>query len=179
MTAFVSEIIRYESVEDFGYELKPETEKLMTHVFREAKKMGFSTRRAAGGLVGTLEYGRGEESVAVLIHLDVVPVSGDEKWDHEPFSGEVADGYIWGWGDQDDKGALAAVGSILQRNKCLSPVLLEPGVLLDAPARRLAVHTSLAPADQGRLVGSACLQGLGKGVQRALNVRGVSHLASE
>lgn len=38
-------------------------------------------------------------------HQDVVPVvPGTEKqWDHDAFSGDIADGYIWGRGSLDDK----------------------------------------------------------------------------
>jgi acetylornithine deacetylase/succinyl-diaminopimelate desuccinylase-like protein len=38
-------------------------------------------------------------------HIDVVPAEGD--WDHPPFSGDVADGYIWGRGALDMKGGVA------------------------------------------------------------------------
>jgi succinyl-diaminopimelate desuccinylase len=41
-------------------------------------------------------------------HLDTVPV-GAEKWIHEPFGGEVAEGRIWGRGAADMKGGLAAM----------------------------------------------------------------------
>ena len=49
--------------------------------------------------------------VVFMAHIDVVPVSygagGD--WTHPPFSGKIADGYIWGRGSMDDKGCLLAV----------------------------------------------------------------------
>jgi acetylornithine deacetylase/succinyl-diaminopimelate desuccinylase-like protein len=38
-------------------------------------------------------------------HIDVVPAEGD--WDHPPFSGDLADGYIWGRGALDMKGGVA------------------------------------------------------------------------
>ncbi len=41
-------------------------------------------------------------------HLDTVPV-GTEKWIHEPFGGEVAEGKIWGRGAADMKSGLAAM----------------------------------------------------------------------
>ena len=72
---FLSKSIKYESVEDFGYTLKPDTKALMQYVFEQARKLGFRTRLAAGGLVGVLEYGEGEQTVGVLVHLDVVPAS--------------------------------------------------------------------------------------------------------
>ena len=40
--------------------------------------------------------------VGLPVHIDVVP-PGD-GWSHDPFSGEVVDGVIWGRGCQDDKG---------------------------------------------------------------------------
>jgi len=41
-------------------------------------------------------------------HIDTVPV-GAEAWVHEPFSGSVADGKIWGRGSADMKGGVAAL----------------------------------------------------------------------
>lgn len=47
----------------------------------------------------------------MMAHMDVVPVeegsAGD--WKHEAFSGDVADGYIWGRGAIDMKGQLASI----------------------------------------------------------------------
>jgi len=54
--------------------------------------------------------------VLFTAHYDVVPV-GDESWQHGPFDGEIADGYVWGRGAMDDKlaviGLLAAVTDLL------------------------------------------------------------------
>jgi carboxypeptidase PM20D1 len=49
--------------------------------------------------------------VLLMGHLDVVPVEpGTEgAWTHPPFSGEVADGYVWGRGALDDKGSVLAI----------------------------------------------------------------------
>jgi len=41
-------------------------------------------------------------------HVDVVPAIPDE-WTHDPYSGEVADGYVWGRGTTDMKGGCAAL----------------------------------------------------------------------
>ena len=48
------------------------------------------------------EIGEGEETIAVLAHLDVVP-EGD-GWDYDPYGGEIVDGRIIGRGTSDDKG---------------------------------------------------------------------------
>lgn len=50
------------------------------------------------------------KAIALLAHQDVVPVApGTEAlWTRPPFSGEVADGYVWGRGTWDDKGNMIA-----------------------------------------------------------------------
>ena len=48
------------------------------------------------------EIGEGEDVIAVLAHLDVVP-EGD-GWDYDPYGGELIDGRIIGRGTSDDKG---------------------------------------------------------------------------
>ena len=47
----------------------------------------------------------------LMAHQDVVPIApGTEKnWEHEPFSGDIADGYVWGRGAWDDKSNLLSV----------------------------------------------------------------------
>jgi carboxypeptidase PM20D1 len=49
--------------------------------------------------------------IALLAHQDVVPVApGTAKdWQHPPFDGVVADGFVWGRGSWDDKGNLYAM----------------------------------------------------------------------
>jgi hypothetical protein len=41
--------------------------------------------------------------VLFLSHFDVVPVTDDVSWTHPPFSGAIADGYVWGRGAIDLK----------------------------------------------------------------------------
>lgn len=49
--------------------------------------------------------------IILMAHQDVVPVAeGTEKdWRHPPFSGEIAEGAVWGRGSIDDKGSLIAI----------------------------------------------------------------------
>ncbi|MBI3942533.1 MAG: M20/M25/M40 family metallo-hydrolase [Chloroflexi bacterium] len=52
---------------------------------------------------------RGSGAAAPLLcmsHLDVVPAR-PEEWQHDPFGGEVVDGYIWGRGAVDTKNTAA------------------------------------------------------------------------
>jgi carboxypeptidase PM20D1 len=47
----------------------------------------------------------------LMAHLDVVPVEpGTEKsWKHPPFSGQIAEGFVWGRGTLDDKSSVIAI----------------------------------------------------------------------
>ena len=47
-------------------------------------------------------------------HVDVVTTE-DQEWTHPPFDGTVADGYIWGRGTLDMKGAVAMMMAALMR----------------------------------------------------------------
>ena len=49
--------------------------------------------------------GTGGGPLLLLSHLDVVPAPS-EQWTHDPFSGDVADGYVWGRGAVDMKNLL-------------------------------------------------------------------------
>ncbi len=52
-----------------------------------------------------------DQPVLLLAHLDVVPVdpSTEASWVHPPFSGDIADGSVWGRGAIDDKGSALAI----------------------------------------------------------------------
>lgn len=49
--------------------------------------------------------------VLLMSHIDVVPIAPgtEEKWEHPPFGGVIADGYVWGRGTIDNKGSLIAM----------------------------------------------------------------------
>ncbi len=55
--------------------------------------------------------GSAQKPFLMMAHMDVVPVeeatAGD--WPHEAFSGDIADGYVWGRGAIDMKGQLVAI----------------------------------------------------------------------
>lgn len=48
--------------------------------------------------------------MVIMGHMDVVPVpeANRSEWTHDPFSGDVADGYVWGRGTLDDKTTVLA-----------------------------------------------------------------------
>jgi acetylornithine deacetylase/succinyl-diaminopimelate desuccinylase-like protein len=57
--------------------------------------------------------GTGGDPILLLSHLDTVPAPGD-LWTHDPFGGDVADGYVWGRGAVDMKGMVAMEVAILR-----------------------------------------------------------------
>jgi acetylornithine deacetylase/succinyl-diaminopimelate desuccinylase-like protein len=61
--------------------------------------------------------GRGEAPPLLMYgHVDVVTTEG-QNWTHPPFAGRIADGYIWGRGALDMKGAVAMMLAALLRAK--------------------------------------------------------------
>ena len=79
--------------------------------------LGFTTYLDPKGYYGYAEIGQGEELLAVLCHLDVVPSGDEADWQTPPFEATEKDGYLIGRGVQDDKGpsmaALYAVKALL------------------------------------------------------------------
>ena len=121
MDALVADLqgcIRIPSVfaeDNSGYPYGKNVQDCLEYVLNAAEKLGFSCVNM-DNQVGWCEYGSGEEMVAVLGHLDVVP-EGD-GWTVPPYSGLVQDGKIFGRGTMDDKGptmcALYALKSIAE-----------------------------------------------------------------
>lgn len=86
-------------------------------------------REVVGGHTLVFRWpGRDAASRPALLtaHYDVTPVTpGTEKdWTHPPFGGEIADGYVWGRGTLDDKGAVI---TILEAVTALLAQGYEPG----------------------------------------------------
>ncbi len=87
----------------FGKEIR----RMLDLAVETGKAMGFRTAEY-DGYACDMTLGEGEEEMAVLGHLDVVP-AGD-GWTFPPFGGVVENGRIYGRGTSDDKGpSLAAM----------------------------------------------------------------------
>ena len=100
----------------------------LDHALATAEKLGFRTTNLDGHM-GWCEYGEGEEMVAILGHLDVVP-AGD-GWTVEPYGGVSADGKIWGRGTTDDKGpSIASLYALAALRDCGLPIKRRIRVLL-------------------------------------------------
>ncbi|MBG9367472.1 dipeptidase [Streptococcus sp. NLN64] len=81
------------------------------------EQMGFKTYLDPEGYYGYAEIGQGEELLAILCHLDVVPAGDLRQWQTPPFEAVIQGDHIIGRGVQDDKGpsmaALFAVKALL------------------------------------------------------------------
>jgi acetylornithine deacetylase/succinyl-diaminopimelate desuccinylase-like protein len=58
--------------------------------------------------------GTGGDPLLLLSHLDVVPAE-PAGWTHDPFGGDLANGYVWGRGALDMKGMVAMEVQIMRR----------------------------------------------------------------
>lgn len=100
----IQEMVRVPSVKSEAKEGMPFGEgpaEALKAFLAYAEKLGFQTENF-DNYAGHIDMGEGEETLGILAHVDVVPVG--EGWTHPPFSGDIADGKIFGRGTLDDKG---------------------------------------------------------------------------
>lgn len=96
-----------EYIETEGAPFGEQIKNALEYTLGLCRELGFRTKNC-NGYAGYAEYGEGEEMMAVLTHLDIVPEGSG--WDYPPFGGEVHDGKLFGRGAIDDKGpAIAAI----------------------------------------------------------------------
>ena len=74
------------------------------------KKTGFNVEHLPFGEVSNLwaTYGKGEKTLTLLGHTDVVPTGPIENWTNDPFEPTERDGLLFGRGAADMKGSVAA-----------------------------------------------------------------------
>jgi succinyl-diaminopimelate desuccinylase len=69
---------------------------------------------AAGNVIGCLRGTRGRSrggdrpTLLLHAHMDIVDPGDIGRWVHKPYAGDISEGYLWGRGASDTKGALAA-----------------------------------------------------------------------
>jgi putative selenium metabolism hydrolase len=61
----------------------------------------------AGNVIGLIKGCVGDSTLMFNCHLDTVDFGERSRWLHDPFSGDVEEGYLWGLGASDTKGAFA------------------------------------------------------------------------
>jgi acetylornithine deacetylase/succinyl-diaminopimelate desuccinylase-like protein len=101
------EIIRFDTTNPPGNEL-PLARYLQSVLEREGIETTLlEPTRNRAQLIARIRGSGAKRPVMLLAHMDVVGVER-QRWSHDPFAGEVADGYLYGRGAIDDKGMLAA-----------------------------------------------------------------------
>ena len=79
---------------------------LAAYLVDKMRCLGFDevSMDSTGNVIGRM--GSGGPLVQFDSHMDTVRVNDADKWAHPPFSGDVAEGYLWGRGSVDMKSAL-------------------------------------------------------------------------
>lgn len=117
----VQEIVRIPSVEADPLPGKPFGEQIdnaLRNALDLAESLGFQVKNI-DGYAGYAEFGEGEETMAILGHLDVVPEGSG--WTYPPYEARIVDGKIYGRGAIDNKGptigALYAMKAVMESGK--------------------------------------------------------------
>ena len=78
---------------------------LAAYLMDKMRCLGFDevSMDSTGNVIGRM--GSGGPLVQFDSHMDTVRVNDADKWAHPPFSGDVAEGYLWGRGSVDMKSA--------------------------------------------------------------------------
>lgn len=94
--------------------------------------------------------------VVLLAHQDVVPVPEENlaSWTHPPFSGDLADGFVWGRGALDDKGSLVGILAAVETLLAEGFVPRRPVLLVFGP------DEEVGGAGQRAFVGELARQGI-------------------
>lgn len=103
-------------------------------VVEEMKTLGFDEVRVDGNgsAVGIVEGAKAGKTLLFDAHTDTVGIAPGSVWTKDPFGGEIIDGYLYGRGAADMKGALAAMvhaaGSV-DRGEISGKVVVSASVL--------------------------------------------------
>lgn len=109
LVADLQELLRIPSLEDEAQPNAPfgaENRRALDLMLSKSESWGWRTADVEG-YCGWAEFGKGDDIVMILGHLDVVPV-GETGWEHEPFGAEIDGGYLYSRGAVDDKGPTIA-----------------------------------------------------------------------
>ena len=104
----LADMVRYETVSVPGEDQREKFlgfHKVLEELFPLVHR-GLEKTEIDGNL---LFYWKGQKSdrpLVLMSHQDVVPAEG--TWEHEPFSGDIADGKVWGRGASDTKCSVMA-----------------------------------------------------------------------
>ncbi|MEG0068529.1 Sapep family Mn(2+)-dependent dipeptidase [Cetobacterium sp.] len=122
----IKKILQIKTVKDLPTKDAPFGEGLkigLEEVLEIAKRLGFKTTNL-DNYIGYAEIGSGDEYIAILGHIDVVPAGDESKWKVMPFSGEIVGNEIISRGALDNK---APIISALHAMYCLKELELTAG----------------------------------------------------
>lgn len=108
MTDELCKLIRFPSVKapaSGGAPFGKPVDDCLRYALSLAERLGFDTEYV-DGYAGQADFGSGERTMGILVHLDVVPEG--KGWSVPPYAGILQDGRIYGRGATDNKGALVA-----------------------------------------------------------------------
>lgn len=101
-TQYLHDLVRIDTTNPPGNEMAA-AEYLAAVFKREGiEPLVLESAPGRGNLVARLKGDGRAPPLLLMSHLDVVPAEADQ-WTHPPFSGDVADGYVWGRGTLDTK----------------------------------------------------------------------------
>jgi acetylornithine deacetylase/succinyl-diaminopimelate desuccinylase-like protein len=144
-TQILSDLVRMNTVNPPGQEMAC-AQYLAGILLREGLAPVVVESAAGRGSVVARVKGNGNLKPLILLsHLDVVAVEPD-KWLHDPFGGEVIDGYVWGRGTLDCKGL-----TTIELMALLA--LVRQGV----PFRRDVIFAATADEETGGAMGAGWL----------------------
>ncbi len=103
-------------------------------VVDEMKALGFDKVwvDANGSAIGVIEGTQPGKTILFDAHTDTVGIAPGSVWTKDPFGGEIIDGYLYGRGAADMKGALAAMvhaAGSMDRGKLTGKVVISASVL--------------------------------------------------
>lgn len=86
-----------------------EEEELAKYTVEKMKSLGYDEVNVDeyGNVIGVMRGTGGGKSMMLNCHLDVVYEGDPNLWKYPPYSGEIAEGAIWGRGASDTKGTFA------------------------------------------------------------------------
>jgi len=83
---------------------------VIDRIRQQVELLGAADKIWTDGLGSLLvQVGTGPRLVAIDAHIDTVDVGNPAEWKHDPFTGKVEKGLVWGRGAGDQKGAVPAM----------------------------------------------------------------------
>ncbi|CAG0945766.1 partial Acetylornithine deacetylase, partial [Anaerolineae bacterium] len=104
LIAFTQSLVRTPS-------LSGEEKQVVELILAEMRDLGFDRAwaDANGSAIGVIEGARPGKTILLDAHCDHVGIAAGSKWTRDPFAAEIENGFIYGRGAADMKGALAAM----------------------------------------------------------------------